>query len=153
MLERMCIKGNTPPLLLAMTICTTTLKINMVVSPEIGNQPTSKPSNTTLGHISKGCSIIPKGHFSTIFIAALFVIAWIWKQLRWPSTKHNRKKMWNMYTMVKNNILKFTCKWMKLKNHPEWGNPDPERCTWYLLTHDWMLAVNQRTMNPWHLRS
>ena len=58
---------------------------------------------------------------STIFIVALFVIARTWKQLRCPSTEEWIKKMWHIYTMEynsaeKNNgILKFTGKWMKLK--------------------------------------
>ena len=57
-LERMWSKGNTPPLLVGVQTCTDTLEINMAVSQKTGNQTTSKPSYTTLGHISKGCTII-----------------------------------------------------------------------------------------------
>ena len=41
------------------------------------------------------------------------------------------------YSAVKNNaIRKFESKWMEVeKNHPEYGNPDLERKTWYVLTH------------------
>ena len=49
-------KGNTPPLLVGMKTCTTTLKISVMVSQKTGNQP------TTLGHIPKKCSIILQGH-------------------------------------------------------------------------------------------
>ena len=61
MLERIGSKGNTPPLLVRMQTCTTTLEIRMMISQTIGNQPTSGPS-TTLGHIPKRCSIIIQGH-------------------------------------------------------------------------------------------
>ena len=36
---------------------------------------------------------------STMFIAALFVIARTWKKPRCPSTEEWIKKMWNIYTM------------------------------------------------------
>ena len=62
MLERMWSKGNTPSPLAGGQTCTTTLEISMAVSQKIGNQPTSRPSNTTPGHIPKGCIIIPQGH-------------------------------------------------------------------------------------------
>ena len=59
---------------------------------------------------------------STMFIAALFVIARTWKQPRCPSIEEWLKKVWNIYTLefysaVKNNdILKFACKWMEIEN-------------------------------------
>ena len=69
-------KGNTLPPLVGVQNCTATLEINMVISQKIGNQPTSRPSNTTLGHITKGCAIILQGHFVQLCsTAALFVIA------------------------------------------------------------------------------
>jgi hypothetical protein len=57
---------------------------------------------------------------STMFIAALFIIARSCKQQRCPSIEELVKKMWYIYTMeyhsaVKNNdIMKFAGKWMKL---------------------------------------
>jgi hypothetical protein len=36
---------------------------------------------------------------STLFIAALFIIARNWKQPRFPSTEQCIKKMWYIYTM------------------------------------------------------
>ena len=40
---------------------------------KIGNLSTSRPSYNTLGHIPKGCFILLKGHFSTMFITALLI--------------------------------------------------------------------------------
>jgi hypothetical protein len=57
-----------------------------------------------------------------MFIAALFTIAKLWKQPRYPTTDKWIKKMWYLYTMefysaVKmNEILSFTSKWMELEN-------------------------------------
>ena len=55
-------KGSTPPLLVGVQTYTAALEISMAVSQEIGNQLTSRLSNTTLGHIPKGCTLIPQGH-------------------------------------------------------------------------------------------
>ena len=56
-----------------------------------------------------------------MFIAALFVIARTWKQLRCPSVEEWIKKVWNIYTLeyysaVENDILNFACKWMEIEN-------------------------------------
>jgi hypothetical protein len=41
-----------------------------------------------------------KDSCSTMFIAALFIIARSWKQPRCPSTEERIQKMWYIYTMV-----------------------------------------------------
>ena len=80
------------------------------------------PEIPFLGIYPKDAQSYYKDICSTMFIAALFVIARTWKQPRCPSTKEKMKKMWYIYTMkyysvVKNNgILKFTCKLMELEN-------------------------------------
>jgi hypothetical protein len=56
-----------------------------------------------------------------MFIAALFTIAKLWKQPRCPTADEWIKKMWYLYTMeyysaMKNEILSFAGKWMKLEN-------------------------------------
>jgi hypothetical protein len=57
-----------------------------------------------------------------MFIAALFTIAKLWKQPRYPTTDKWIKKMWYLCTMEfysamkKNEILSFTSKWVELKN-------------------------------------
>ena len=59
---------------------------------------------------------------STMFIAALFVIARTWKQPKYPSTEHCIRKMWYVYTMEyytaekNNDSLNFAGKWMDLEN-------------------------------------
>jgi hypothetical protein len=56
-----------------------------------------------------------------MFIAALFKIAKLWKQLRHHTTDKWILKMWYLYTMefysaTKNEILSFSSKWMELEN-------------------------------------
>ena len=59
---------------------------------------------------------------STMFIAALFIIARSWKEPRCPSTVEWIQKMWYIYTMeyysaIKNNeFMKFLGKWLELEN-------------------------------------
>jgi hypothetical protein len=59
---------------------------------------------------------------STMFIAALFIIARSWKGPRCPSTEEWIQKMWYIYTMeyysaIKNNeFMKFLVKWMDLED-------------------------------------
>jgi hypothetical protein len=56
-----------------------------------------------------------------MFIAALFMIAKLWKQPRCPTTNEWIKKMY-LYSMefyaamMKNEMLSFVGKWMELKN-------------------------------------
>ena len=59
---------------------------------------------------------------SSMFIAALFIIARSWKEPRCPSTEEWIQKMWYIYTMeyysaIKNNeFMKFLGKWMYLED-------------------------------------
>jgi hypothetical protein len=59
---------------------------------------------------------------STMFIAALFIIARSWKELRCPSTEEWIQKMWYIYTkeyysVIKNNeFMKFLDKWLYLED-------------------------------------
>ena len=58
---------------------------------------------------------------STMFIAALFIIARSWKEPRCPSTEECIQKMWYIYTMEyysaikKNEFTKFLGKWLDLE--------------------------------------
>jgi hypothetical protein len=57
-----------------------------------------------------------------MFIAALFIIAKLWKQPRCPTTDEWIKKLWYLFTMEfysaikKNEILSSPDKWMELEN-------------------------------------
>ena len=62
MLERLWGKGNTSALLVGMQAGTAPLDASVVISQKIRKQPSSRPSNTTFGYMSKGCSIVPQGH-------------------------------------------------------------------------------------------
>ena len=59
-----------------------------------------------------------KDTFSTMFIAAIFIISRSWKEPRCPSTEEWIQKMWYIYTMeyssaIKNNgFMKFLGKLM-----------------------------------------
>ena len=58
---------------------------------------------------------------STMFIAALFIVAGNWKEPRCPSTEEWIQKMWYIYKMeyyssIKNNeFMKFLGKWIDLE--------------------------------------
>ena len=57
---------------------------------------------------------------STMFIAALFIIARSWKEPICPSTEEWIQKMWYIYTMEysalkKNEFMKFLGNWMDLE--------------------------------------
>ena len=75
MLERMWSKGNTHPLMVGMQTCAATLEISVLVSQETGSQPTSGPRVSHLGIYPRDMQTYYKSICSTIFIAALFVIA------------------------------------------------------------------------------
>jgi hypothetical protein len=56
-----------------------------------------------------------------MFIAALFIIAKLWKQPSCLTTDEWINKVWYLYTMefysaTKNEILSFAGKWMELEN-------------------------------------
>ena len=59
---------------------------------------------------------------STMFIAAPFIIARIWKEPSFPSIEEWIQKMWYIYSMeyystIKNNeLMKFLGKWMELED-------------------------------------
>ena len=64
----------------------------------------------------------------------------------------------------KNDIMEFSSKWnWKKKDHSDWGNPDSERQTQFVLTYKWILDVKlwitglqsiapEKLSNKWDLR-
>jgi hypothetical protein len=55
-------KRNTPPLLVGLQACTTTLEISLVVPQKIGHSTTRGSRNTSPGHISRRYSNWVEGH-------------------------------------------------------------------------------------------
>jgi hypothetical protein len=105
------------------------------------------PAIPLLDIYPKDAPIYNKNICSTMFIAAIFIIAGSWKEPRCPSKEEWIQKMWYTYTMgyysaIKNNeFMKFLGKWLELeKYHPEWGNPVIKEHIWYALTEKWILA-------------
>ena len=80
------------------------------------------PAIPLLGIYPEDAPTGKKDTCSTMFIAALFIIARSWKEPRCPSTEEWLQKMWHIYTMeyyspIKiNESMKFLGKWMELEN-------------------------------------
>ena len=91
-------KGNTSALLVGVQTGIVTVEISMVISLKIRKQPSSKHSNTTFSYNTKDAQLCHKDMRSTMFIAALLVIARTWKQPKCSSTEEQIKKMWYIFT-------------------------------------------------------
>jgi hypothetical protein len=99
--------------------CTTTLEISLEVPQKIvlPEDPGILPLGTYPEYVPTG----NKDTCSTMFIAALFIIARSWKEPRCPSTEEWIKKMLCIYTMeyylaIKmNEFMKLLGKWMDLE--------------------------------------
>jgi hypothetical protein len=80
------------------------------------------PTIPLLGIYPEDAPTCNKGTCSTMFIAALFIIARSWKEPRCLSTEGWIQKTWYIYIMeyysdIKNNdFMKFLGKWMELEN-------------------------------------
>ena len=78
-----------------------------------------------------------------MFIAALFTIAWTWKQPRCPSADERIRKLWYIYTMeyysaTKRNTFKsILMRWMKLE--PIIQSEERETPIQYINTYMWNL--------------
>jgi hypothetical protein len=115
-------KRNIPPLLVGLQAGTTTLEFSLAVPQKIGHSTTGRSNYTTPGHMPRRYPTYNKDTCSTMFIAALFIIARSWKEHRCSSTEKWLQKMWYIYTMeyysvIKNNVfMKFLGKWMDLED-------------------------------------
>ena len=80
------------------------------------------PAIPLLGIYLEDAPTCNKDTCSTMFIAALFIIARSWKEHRSPSTVEWIQRMWYIYTMeyyseIKDNeFMKFLGKWMDLED-------------------------------------
>ena len=88
---------------------------------KLGNNLLEDPVIPLLGVYPKDAQLCHKDMCSTVFIAALFVIARTWKQPKCPSTEElDKENVVHLHNGVlhgrKNDILKFVDKWMDLEN-------------------------------------
>ena len=86
-------------------------------------------------------TIIQKDTCTTMFIAALFTIASIWKQPKCPLTDEWIKKMWHIYTMEYYSAIKrseielFVVRWMDLESVIQSEVSQKEKNKYHILTH------------------
>jgi hypothetical protein len=92
MLVRMWRKRNTPPFLVGLQTGTTTLEISFVVPQKIGHSTTEDPLILLLGIFPEAAPTWNKDTCSTIFIAALFIIARSCKNPDVPQQRNGSKK-------------------------------------------------------------
>ena len=118
---------------------------------KLGNNLPQDPTIPLLGIHPKDAQSYYKNMCSTMFIAALFVIARTWKQPRCPLNGKWIKKMWYIYTMEyytaekNNDILKFADKWIDLENIilSEVTQTQKEKLS-HILSNKWFLNIKQR---------
>ena len=94
MLARMWRKRNTPPLLVGLQACTTTLEISLVVPQILDIVLPEDPAIPLLGIYPEDVPTGKKDTCSTMFIAALFIMAISWKKNRCSSMEEWIQKMW-----------------------------------------------------------
>jgi hypothetical protein len=87
MFARMWRKRNIPPLLVELQVDTTTLEVNLVVPQKLDIVLPKNPAIPLLCIYPKDATTYNKDTCSTMFIAALFIIARNWKQPICPSTE------------------------------------------------------------------
>jgi hypothetical protein len=122
MLMRMWRKRNTPPVLMKMQAGTTTLEISLAVPQIIDMVLPEDQAIPLLGIYPEDAPTCNKDICSTMFIAALFIIARSWKEPRYPSTDKWIQKTWYIYTIkyysgIKiNELMKFLGKLMEIED-------------------------------------
>jgi hypothetical protein len=122
MLARMWRKRNTPPLLVAYKLVQPLWKSGWQFLRKLDIILPEDPAIPLLDIYPEDDPTCNKDTCSTMFIAALFIIARSWKEPRYPSTEDWIQKMWYIYTMeyyaaIKNNeFMKFLGKWMDLED-------------------------------------
>jgi hypothetical protein len=82
-----------------------------------------------------------------MFIAALFIIAKLWKQPRCPTTDKWIKKMWFLNTLEfysdikKNEILSFAGKWMEWRNIILSEISEVQKAKGHIFSHMWNIDL------------
>jgi hypothetical protein len=111
MLARMWRKRNTPPLLVGLQACTTTLEMSLAVPQNyqgiyIYILLPEDPAIPLLGIYSEDVPTGNKDTCSTMFTAALFIVARSWKEPRCTSREEWIQKMWYIYIMEYHSAIK-----------------------------------------------
>jgi hypothetical protein len=106
MLVRIWRKRNTPPLLVELQPGTTILKISLAVTQKLDIVLPEDPVMPLLGIYPEDAPTCNKDTCSTMFIAALFIIARSWKEPRGPPTEEWIQKMWYIYTVEYYSAIK-----------------------------------------------
>jgi hypothetical protein len=94
MVVRMLRRKNTPPLLVELQACTSTLEISWRSLRKLDIVLLEHPAILLLGIYPEDAPTFNKDICSTMFIAALLIIAKSWKEPRCPSTEEWIQKMW-----------------------------------------------------------
>jgi hypothetical protein len=121
MLLRMWRKRKTPPLLVRLQVVQPLWKSVWQLLRKLDIVLPEDLTIPLLGIYPEDVPTGKKDTCSTMFIAALFIIARSWKEPRCPSTEEWIQKMWYIYTMeycsaIKNNeFMKFFSKWLDLE--------------------------------------
>ena len=98
------------------------------------------PANPLLG-IYPEKTIIQKDTCTTVFIAALFTVARMWKQPKCPSIDEWIKKIWHIYIMEYYSVIKrnktelFVVRWMDLESVIQSEVSQKEENKYRILTH------------------
>ena len=113
-------KGNPPTLLVGAQTGAATLGNSMEVPQDVKNRATQDPTIALLGFYPKDTDVVKRrGTCTPMFIAAVPMIAKLWKEPRCPSADEWLKKMWSIYTMDyysairKNDYPPFSLTWME----------------------------------------
>ena len=105
MLAKTWSKENTHPLLFGVQMCTATMPINVAFLKKMKINLPQDPTIPLLGINSKDAASCHRDTYSTMFIAALFILSKNCKQLQCPSIEEWIKEMWvHLY----NGVL-FSC--------------------------------------------
>ena len=109
-------------LLVAMQAGAAAVENSMEVPQKTKNRTTLQPSSCTTGIYPRDIGVLFRRDICTpMFIAALSIIAKVWKEPKCPLMDEWIKKMWYIYTteyysaIKKNVILPFATMWMELE--------------------------------------
>ena len=127
-------------LLVGMQTSTATMENSVKIPQEMGIEMPYVPEIPLLG-IHTEETRTERNTCTSMFIAALFIIARTWKQPRCPSADEWIRKLWYMYTMeyysaIKNNSFEsILMRWMKLEPIIQSEVSKKDKDQYNILTH------------------